>query len=151
MATSTPFRINTILINVHLFVNFLLTMLAFHILAWRVTLSFKQLLFWYSISHFSSCASYARPNDLLPSYYQTYSEIFPKHVDLHTTFYSTLKASIFTSYVDANFADECDWKSIADILYALHSFSISLVSPKQKVVALSTCKAEYLAASTAAL
>ncbi|CAA0827649.1 cysteine-rich RLK (RECEPTOR-like protein kinase) 8 [Striga hermonthica] len=69
--------------------------------------------------------------------------IFPK-----TTGGSGLRLTVFS---DADMAGEIDGrKSTSGVLVFLGSASISWQSLKQKIVALSTCEAEYVAAATAA-
>lgn len=55
-----------------------------------------------------------------------------------------------TGYSDSNMAgDVDDRKSTTGVIYYLGSNPISWISQKQKVVALSSCEAEYIAATTA--
>jgi hypothetical protein len=54
-------------------------------------------------------------------------------------------------FSDNNMAgDQDDWKSTNGMIYFLSNNPITWQSSKQKVVALSTCEAEYIAASAAA-
>ena len=53
------------------------------------------------------------------------------------------------SYADADYANTLDRKSYTGVLHTVNRSPISCTSSKQNVVALSTCEAEYLAASTA--
>ena len=56
-----------------------------------------------------------------------------------------------TVFSDADMAGDIDgWRSTSGVLVLLGSAPISWLSLKQKVVALSTCEAEYVAAATAA-
>ena len=55
------------------------------------------------------------------------------------------------AYNDSDMASDVDdCKSTSEIIYFLSGGAICLQSTKQKVVGLSSCKAEYIAASTAA-
>ena len=57
----------------------------------------------------------------------------------------------FTVFSDADMAGDIDGRrSTSGVLVFLESAPISWLSLKQKVVALSTCEAEYVAAATAA-
>ena len=68
--------------------------------------------------------------------------VFPK------TGGSGLQLTVFS---DADMAGDIDgWRSTSSVLVFLRSAPISWLSLKQKVVALSTCEAEYVAAATAA-
>ena len=68
--------------------------------------------------------------------------VFPK------TGESSLQLTVFS---DADMAGDIDGRwSTSDVLVFLGSAPISWMSLKQKVVALSTCEAEYVAATTAA-
>ena len=68
--------------------------------------------------------------------------VFPK------TSRSKLQLIVFS---DADMARGIDgWRSTSSVLVFLGSAPISWLSLKQKVVALSTCEAEYIAAATAA-
>ncbi|XP_078437243.1 secreted RxLR effector protein 161-like [Wolffia australiana] len=56
-----------------------------------------------------------------------------------------------TGYNDSDFAgDIFDWKSTSDQIVFLGSMAVSWSSSNQKVVALSSCEAEYIALSTTA-
>jgi hypothetical protein len=56
-----------------------------------------------------------------------------------------------TSYSDADMAGDIDTgKSTTDVIFFLGDSPVTWQSSKQKVVALSSCEAEYIATATAA-
>lgn len=54
-----------------------------------------------------------------------------------------------STYFDAAYANSLNKKSYTGIVHLIHGSPVSWTSNKQRVVALSTCEAEYLAASMA--
>jgi len=61
------------------------------------------------------------------------------------------RSARFIGYTDSDLADDVDTsKSMSGVLFFLGNYLVSWHSIKQKVVALSSCEAEYIAASTAA-
>jgi len=65
--------------------------------------------------------------------------------------YQRKKEAQLTGYSDSNLAGDIDTrKSTTGVLFFLGSSVITWQSQKQKVVALSSCEAEYIAATTAA-
>jgi hypothetical protein len=83
--------------------------------------------------------------------------VFPKHGGLQLTVFSEAPPKArdgepgIMAYNDVDMAGDMDgWRSTSGVLIFLGASPIAWQSLKQKMVALSTCEAEYVAAATAA-